>query len=703
MTVQISFSDLTHTGQTVCANTFPLGVAMVAAYAVQELKDQVNVDIFRYPEDLSNYLESNVPKFACFSVFSWNNNLAHEYARRIKLKHPDTITVFGGVNFPAALDERRDYLLHYSGIDFFIFGEGEAAFVGLYNALKEVDFCVREFKLLRKPVPSVFYLQDGEIIAGEILPRIVDLNTIPSTFANGLSDKFFDGVLTPMVETTRGCPFSCTFCKDGHRYSNKTRRFSQERIHWEMEYVAQRATVNEFIITDLNFGMFEGDVDTARFLAELQNKYDFPRYVVQASAKNHKERIIEISKILRGALAPGASVQSTDSSVLKAIKRKNLTIDELIEVSRTRETDDASSLSEVILCLPGDSKKAHFKSIFDMIDAGMTLLRNHQFMLLKGTEAESREARKAYDMTTGFRVQPRCFGFYKLWGDEFVSAEVEEICIANSTMSYQDYQDCRDIDLMIEIFLNDAIFYDLLQLLDLFGCRRSDFYRRVHETVVDGDSAVNKLYAEYREEEKRNLWHSREEVEAFTSIPENIKSYISGDYGSNEIYKYRAIAVFHHMDVLHEIVFGVAREMLASAIAKGEHNLDLYLSELAEFSLLRKRDFLNTERTECKTFHFDFMELAYSNFTLNPFEHMKPDGVEIRIFHSDRQRTMINQWINQHGTTVNGLGRLLSRAQISAMHRSISDATNPQEFRSKWEADSKPSKDIGSVIECPEL
>ena len=663
---------------------------MVAAYAIQELKEQVSVEIFKYPEDFSNYLESNTPKLACFSVYSWNNNLAHEYASRIKLKHPDTITVFGGPNFPADLDERRDYLLHYPGIDFFIFGEGEVAFVGLYNALKEADFCLKEFKSRRKPVPSTFYLVDSEIIAGEVLPRIVDLDSIPSTFANGFSDKFFDGVLTPMVETTRGCPFSCTFCKDGHRYSNKTRRFSRERIHWEMEYVAQRATVNEFIITDLNFGMFEGDVDTATFLAELQNKYDFPRYVVQASAKNHKERIIEISKILRGSLAPGASVQSTDASVLKAIKRKNLTIDELIEVSKTRETDDASSLSEVIMCLPGDSKQAHFKSAFDMIDAGMTLLRNHQFMLLKGTEAESREARKAYAMTTAFRVQPRCFGFYKIWGEEFVCAEVEEICVANSTMSYQDYQDCRDMNLTVEIFLNDAIFYDLLQLLDLFGCSRSDFYKRVHETVVNGDNAVTKLYAEYREEEKRNLWRSRKEAEAFTSNPENIKGYISGDYGSNEIYKYRTLAVFYHMDVLHEIVFGVAHTMLADKTSKADSNLDLYLSELAEFSLLRKRDFLDAEKVESRTLHFDFIQLVHTNFTLNPFEYMKPDGVEIKIFHSERQRTMIDQWINQHGVTVNGLGRLLSRAQISAMYRSVTDATNLQEFQSKWGTDSKP-------------
>ena len=52
MTVKISFADLTHTGQVVAANTFPLGATMVASYAKQELGDQIDVEVFKYPDDL---------------------------------------------------------------------------------------------------------------------------------------------------------------------------------------------------------------------------------------------------------------------------------------------------------------------------------------------------------------------------------------------------------------------------------------------------------------------------------------------------------------------------------------------------------------------------------------------------------------------------------------------------------------------------
>ena len=38
MSTKVSFCDLTHTGQLVSANTFPLGIAMVAAYAKKKIR-----------------------------------------------------------------------------------------------------------------------------------------------------------------------------------------------------------------------------------------------------------------------------------------------------------------------------------------------------------------------------------------------------------------------------------------------------------------------------------------------------------------------------------------------------------------------------------------------------------------------------------------------------------------------------------------
>ncbi|MBI4061176.1 MAG: cobalamin B12-binding domain-containing protein [Elusimicrobia bacterium] len=684
MAKNLSFCDLTHTGQIVCANTFPLGAAMVAAYAKQELKDKIAVELFKYPKDFAQYLDKTIPGLAAFSAYSWNNDLSHEMARRIKERSPRTVIVFGGENFPGyggqnspvAREAQKAYFEKYPAIDFFIFSEAELAFVELYNKLEAVDFDVAKFKAARTVSGNVYYLVDGEVVASPILPRIQNLDIVPSTYENGLSDKFFDGLLTPMVESARGCPYSCTFCTDGHLYSNLTKRFSQERIKWELEYIAKRANVAELIITDLNFGLFKEDLEISHYLAHLQQEYRYPKYLVQATAKNQKDRIIEISNILKGSLAPGASVQSTSPEVLKAIKRTNLPMADLLEVSKTREKDDASSLSEIIMCLPGDSKAHHFKSIFDMIDAGVTLLRNHQFMLLKGTEAESAPSRAKYRMRSAFRAQPRCFGTYELWGKEFSIVEIEEICIANSTMTYEDYQECRYLNLTVEIFLNDAIFYDVFRFAGRYGVSRSAFIKRIHEVVMADGGPVSKLYASFNAEEKGNLWHSREEFAKYLSDPEIVKRYVAGELGSNEIYKHRVLAVFRHMKELHRIVYGVARELLGGKL-DSDPIMALYFKELSEFSQLRKTDFLNYEQAERRTFHFDFVALAEKNFTLDPETLHAPEGVEIEVLHSDYQRETIREWIQQHGTDVNGLGRLVSRAQVSQLYRQAKYVRQP--------------------------
>ena len=53
-------------------------------------------------------------------------------------------------------------------------------------------------------------------------------------------DKFFDGKLSPMLETNRGCPFTCTYCHEGHSLITKVNYFSIERVFAELDYIASK-------------------------------------------------------------------------------------------------------------------------------------------------------------------------------------------------------------------------------------------------------------------------------------------------------------------------------------------------------------------------------------------------------------------------------------------------------------------------------
>src|SRR3989344_8084773 len=94
--IVVYLADLTHTGQLVATNIHPLAIGLIAAYMKKIFGDMVDVRLFRYPDDLKVAVERQLPDVLGFSNYSWNVNLAYEFARRVKLRHPETIILFGG-------------------------------------------------------------------------------------------------------------------------------------------------------------------------------------------------------------------------------------------------------------------------------------------------------------------------------------------------------------------------------------------------------------------------------------------------------------------------------------------------------------------------------------------------------------------------------------------------------------------------------
>lgn len=675
MSIKVSFADLTHMGQVVAANTTPLGITMVAAYAKQELEGEIDLEVFKYPDDFSQYLDSNTPTIACFSAYCWNISLGHEFARRLKTVSPQTIIVFGGPNFPKGNDEQKEFLKEYSAIDCFFEFEGEDAFVRFFKEMKKNGFNWEEFKSKRQTTPSIRYLIDEEFIAADLAPKTSETDILPSPHLSGLSDKFYDDILIPMVQTTRGCPYACTFCWEGGDYFQKTKRFSLERIKGELHYIAERVKVPDFIIVDANFGMFKEDIEVAQEIRSLQNKSGWPESITTATAKNHKKRTMEIVEILGNTLPPNSAVQSTNESVLKNIKRKNVGMDQMVEMAELTVREGGQSQAEIILCLQGETKEAHFQSVLQMLDAGMTYIRMYQHIMLPGTEGASKNSREEYSLETRFRVLPRCFGHYNFRGEKFSAAEIEEIVIATNTISYTGYQDCRDLHLTTEIFNNDSHSLDILQFLKMHGIQRSEFIKEIHEGIINGNGKLTKLYEEFSKEEKKNFWEDYDGLKNFANSENVIDRYISGEYGTNELYKYRALAIWGNIDEIHELAYTVAQSLLEEKVFLDPLILN-YLSELREFSLLRKIDVLNTNRSEKRVFHFDFPKLMGSNFEIDPEASYLPEGREMEIYHSDSQCKLIEGYVAQYGQDLIGIGRILVRANMNRLYRSVRTCGN---------------------------
>ena len=662
MTLNVSFAELTHTGKgidtLVCT---PLGVCQVAANAIRHLGSEIDVEIFKYPQDFSSFLDRKTPHIAGFSNYMWNLNLSHEFAKKIKKNSPKTITIFGGPNYPSEPSAQEDFLRQHAAIDFYIDGEGDFAFVELYKKLEEYNFDLGKFKSDGVVVPSTGYACGDKFFHGSMMPRVMDLDDLPSPYLKGLVDKFFDEFLVPTMQTSRGYPYSCSFCHDGADYMKKTRRFSQERIDAEIEYISARTKVPGLMLADLNFGIFKQDIDTARKFAWSQDKYDWPRTIDAGVAKNHKDRVVEISKILNGALDVGASVESTDNDVLVNIKRDNVSLDQLTDMTRTADADGIgnSSFSEIILCLPGDTKEKHLKSSFDMLELGIREIVTYQFILLMGTEGESSIARERFGYVSRFRVSPRNLGRYEAYGESFTSFEYQEVCVANDSMSFEDYQDCRDFTLIVDIFNNGDIFNELLMTLERMGVSRADFFRQLLKAHQAGET-LPQLFKEFRENEIKNFWDSADDLQAFLEQTDNLGKYMSGEYGTHQIFHFRSMALVDLFDEVTEIAFRAARILLEKA-GKLDDICEYYLGELKEYILLSKGNLLSLDDPAPRIFHYDFVKLKGAEFRDNPNNHWAPDGLEIRFSRPQKQVKHFKRFYKQFGKDSEGLVRIIRR------------------------------------------
>jgi radical SAM superfamily enzyme YgiQ (UPF0313 family) len=673
--VKIACIDLTHTGTVVDANYFPLGVAYIAATTKAALGDACDIRLLKYPKDLSAYLSDRRPDIAAFSNYMWNERLSLAYAAAIKQRYPNTVTVFGGPNYPVDRDEQEVWLRERPEVDFYIDGEGELPFVELVRALAAVDFRVEALKAARSGLPSLHYVADGTFCHSALAPRIADLESaVPSPYLTGLMEPFFDGTLLPLVQTTRGCPYSCAFCHDGIEYMSKTRRFSQARISAELEYIAERVNVPTLTMADLNWGIYREDVETARTLARIKAERQWPRMVSVSTAKNNTVRVAEIARLLGDSFYVGASIQSTDSVVLKNVKRANIGTDNIVAMAKAARASNTGTMTEIILGLPGDTKEKHFKSVFDMLDAEIQDVLSYQFILLPGTEGSTEAARRQFGYRSKFRVLPRCFGRYRIFDREVPIAEIHEVCVANDTLPFDDYEECRWFNLSLAIFNNGRIIQEILQLAEMFGVRRSTLMPRIHAAATRPDSPLRPLYEAFRADEARNFWPNRQALLDFLARPEGFDAYMSGDYGANQMFKYRFQAVFGQLHDVLDLAIATVRRALEARVAE-DARIGLCLDQLREVIAARRSALTDIDRTFETEVNFDFVELDKAAWAEDPRTHWSPQPRRLRVAHSPDRRENLKTYFRQYGTSANGLIYFLHRNRAQVLYRDISFAS----------------------------
>ena len=245
-----------------------------------------------------------------FSANIFTLREAYSLIKLTRLFHPTIKIVVGG---PCSVYPNESILEIIKEMDYFIRGDGEIPFQMLCRAL--------EGKIHLDQIPNLTYrLPTGEIIKNN-QTYLTDLSSIPFPPLHLINLK--DYVLHPpylrkkpfmIVQTSRGCPYNCSFCVVRQNY----RRRSLESVINEISKLKTEHGVKEIYFCDPSF------TSDPNFVIDLCKEMIKRNLIMPWTCKSRIDNVPEkMLKYMKNAgcylIAFGA--ESGDAAVLKAINK----------------------------------------------------------------------------------------------------------------------------------------------------------------------------------------------------------------------------------------------------------------------------------------------------------------------------------------------------------------------------------------------
>ena len=78
-----------------------------------------------------------------------------------------------------------------------------------------------------------------------------------------------------------------------------------------------------------------------------------------------------------------------------------------------------------------------------------------------------------------------------------------------------------------------------------------------------------------------------------------------------------------------------------------------------------------TSEVETTSTEISFLEKTSNNFDKNPLDCKLKEEINYNFYHSESQKKLIQTYFNQYGRNDIGLGRIVLRANMNRLHRSV--------------------------------
>lgn len=398
-------------------------------YTINQQKDDIMRDI---------YLEH--PDVVCVSCYIWNLSFVKELMA-------DLIKILPGADFwaggPEVSYDAEKFLTENSEFKGVMVGEGEETFkelAGYYVEKNPQDL---------KDMTGICY-RDGDQIIHNGWRQIMNLSSIPFIYKD--LSEFKNRII--YYESSRGCPFSCSYCLSS--IDKKLRFRDTETVKKELQFFIDNK-VPQVKFVDRTFNCKH---DHAMAIWKYINEHDngVTNFHFEISADLlREEELQEMSTMRPGLIQLEIGVQSTNPDTIKAIHR-TMDFEKLKGiVDRIHSFGNIHQHLDLIAGLPYEDYDSFRHSFNDVYALKPQQLQLGFLKVLKGSH-----------------MMEMC----REYGIVYKTQEPYEV-LSTKWLDYDHVLKLKTVENMVEVYYNSGQFQNTLEYLENFFPDAFSIYERL--------------------------------------------------------------------------------------------------------------------------------------------------------------------------------------------------------------------------------
>ena len=398
-------------------------------YTINQQKDDIMRDI---------YLEH--PDVVCVSCYIWNLSFVKELMA-------DLIKILPGADFwaggPEVSYDAEKFLTENSEFKGVMVGEGEETFkelAGYYVEKNPQDL---------KDMTGICY-RDGDQIIHNGWRQIMDLSSIPFIYKD--LSEFKNRII--YYESSRGCPFSCSYCLSS--IDKKLRFRDTETVKKELQFFIDNK-VPQVKFVDRTFNCkHDHAMPIWKYINEHDNGVTNFHFEISADLLREEE-LQEMSTMRPGLIQLEIGVQSTNPDTIKAIHR-TMDFEKLKGiVDRIHSFGNIHQHLDLIAGLPYEDYDSFRHSFNDVYALKPQQLQLGFLKVLKGSH-----------------MMEMC----REYGIVYKTQEPYEV-LSTKWLDYDHVLKLKTVENMVEVYYNSGQFQNTLEYLEKFFPDAFSIYERL--------------------------------------------------------------------------------------------------------------------------------------------------------------------------------------------------------------------------------